>query len=170
MNKWIWYGLGAIALLNIAAGRREADDWRYLSAHCNNNYRSTAGTTHFTLSEFHSKNGVDVPFAYRGNVQAVMIELEKARRWIRTNIKTDAVIILNSGYRSPDHNRNEGGEPNSQHLCGTAADVRVPGLSGWQLNQLFEEMINRGIIRNGGLGRYSNRVHYDIGPVRRWVG
>ena len=37
-------------------------------------------------------------------------------------------IIINSGYRSPQLNRKIGGAPNSNHLTGCAADIRVENM------------------------------------------
>ena len=37
-------------------------------------------------------------------------------------------IEINSGYRSPEVNRKVGGAPNSNHLTGCAADIRVYGI------------------------------------------
>ena len=37
-------------------------------------------------------------------------------------------IIINSGYRSPQLNRKIGGAPNSNHLTGCAADIRVKNM------------------------------------------
>lgn len=34
-------------------------------------------------------------------------------------------IVINSGIRCPEHNREEGGIKNSSHLSGKAADIRV---------------------------------------------
>ena len=38
------------------------------------------------------------------------------------------MIIINSGYRSEEVNRKVGGAPNSNHLTGCAADIRVYGI------------------------------------------
>ena len=35
-------------------------------------------------------------------------------------------VVISSGYRCPPLNRAVGGSPNSQHLKGEAADIRVP--------------------------------------------
>ena len=37
-------------------------------------------------------------------------------------------IVINSGYRSEEVNRKVGGAPNSNHLTGCAADIRVYGI------------------------------------------
>ena len=37
-------------------------------------------------------------------------------------------IVINSGYRSEEVNRKVGGAPNSNHLTGCAADIRVFGI------------------------------------------
>ena len=37
-------------------------------------------------------------------------------------------IRINSGYRSPQHNRKIGGAANSNHLTGCACDIRVSGM------------------------------------------
>ncbi len=37
-------------------------------------------------------------------------------------------VIINSGYRNPEHNRRVGGSPTSLHLQGMAADIRVQGM------------------------------------------
>ena len=37
-------------------------------------------------------------------------------------------IVINSGYRSEEVNRTVGGAPNSNHLTGCAADIRVYGI------------------------------------------
>ena len=41
---------------------------------------------------------------------------------------TEAPIIINSGYRSPELNKKVGGAPTSNHLTGCAVDIRVAGI------------------------------------------
>ncbi len=41
-------------------------------------------------------------------------------------------VRVNSGYRCPEHNRNIGGSPNSQHMNGNAADLSC-NLGGFTL-------------------------------------
>lgn len=41
---------------------------------------------------------------------------------------TGVPVIVTSGYRCPDHNKAEGGEPQSYHLYGQAADIYSPDM------------------------------------------
>lgn len=76
-------------------------------------------------------------------------------------------IIINSGYRSPETNAQlEGAALNSQHTRAMALDVHIPDVDH---NQVARDIAS---FVNGGVGMYPNRgfVHYDFGPLRRWVG
>ena len=74
-------------------------------------------------------------------------------------------IIVNSGYRSPEHNAAVGGVPNSQHVLGTAADIRPEDLNDLpELQEICNEMNAR-----GGVGFYNTFVHVDVrGERARW--
>lgn len=37
-------------------------------------------------------------------------------------------VVINSGYRCPEHNKKIGGAPNSRHTYGDAADITVKGV------------------------------------------
>ncbi|SFH80838.1 Peptidase M15 [Tindallia magadiensis] len=74
-------------------------------------------------------------------------------------------IIITSGYRNPEHNRRVGGTPNSQHLLGTAADIRINGMTPIQLQSHAEA------IGFTGIGLYESFLHVDIRPhPARWRG
>lgn len=64
---------------------------------------------------------------------------------------------INCGYRCEKHNREVGGEPNSQHLLGTAADVDASEFGVEKLAKWFEE------LGADGVGRYPDGcfVHVD---------
>lgn len=57
------------------------------------------------------------------------VVLEAIRKWART-IKSDAVVIVNSGYRSPSVNGAvPGSSSTSEHMLGLAADIEIPGIA-----------------------------------------
>ena len=74
-------------------------------------------------------------------------------------------IHINSWYRDPVHNKQIGGATNSQHLYGTAVDLRVDEKTGLELFEFYVK--NYGKIL-GGIGLYfpENKkgafIHIDI--------
>lgn len=73
-------------------------------------------------------------------------------------------VIVTSGYRCPDHNKAVGGEPNSQHVRGMAADVTVKGMTP---DEVYE--VARKIPAFGGFGLASTFLHLDVRTtVARW--
>lgn len=123
-------------------------------------------TPNFNWGEFMSKDGSPIPDKYKSNILELAKNLEVLR-----NAANDAPISLTSGYRSPEHNANVGGENNSQHLLGKAADIRIKGMSPVQVYALIEKLIAEGKMAQGGLGLYVKQgfVHYDIrGKEVRW--
>ena len=88
---------------------------------------------------------------------------------IRESLSSDGVYEVISAYRSPAtnemlRNQSSGVARNSQHLLGTAIDVRLAGV---ELTNLRDTAI---AMQRGGVGYYeaSNFVHIDTGRVRRW--
>lgn len=109
---------------------------------------------HFQLSEFACKDGTDAVL-----VHPRLVDLLEA---IREHFGRP--VLINSGYRTPAHNRRSGGSPNSQHLAGMAADIRVPGVDVEEVARCAER------LGAGGVGRYGTFTHVDCGPSRRWRG
>jgi uncharacterized protein YcbK (DUF882 family) len=74
-------------------------------------------------------------------------------------------VVITSGYRSPAHNRRVHGARNSLHMYCAATDIKVPGISKWELAKFLRAMPGR-----GGVGTYchTNAVHVDVGPERDW--
>lgn len=75
-------------------------------------------------------------------------------------------LVINSGYRCPIHNKRVGGVRNSQHLKGTAADVRAINTKPSIVQAIADK-----VFSNGGLGRYNTFTHVDVrGHRSRWNG
>ena len=66
---------------------------------------------------------------------------------------------INSAYRSPEHNRAEGGATQSQHLLAKAFDINLSNLVRGNITQGAE-----GIGFNG-IGQYNSFIHID---TRDW--
>ncbi len=108
----------------------------------------------FKRSEFACKCGC--------GFDTVDSELIEALEEIRTYFGSP--ITITSGCRCQEHNHKVGGNPNSQHKRGRAADFVVKGVSPSDVADYAE------IIGVSGVGRYEGWVHIDTktGSVRRW--
>jgi len=73
-------------------------------------------------------------------------------------------MIVNSGYRSPAHNKAVGGAPASKHMLGTAFDI---AMSNHDPAAFMAAARAVGFL---GFGTYprSGFMHIDLGPARRW--
>lgn len=99
-------------------------------------------TKHFQISEFErsetaSKHQIKnkIPEKYQENLFNLANLLETIRE-IYGN-----PIIINSGYRCPELNRLVGGSANSQHLTGSAADIRTKSNTKSDNKELFELIV-----------------------------
>ena len=120
-------------------------------------------TTNFWKSEFDSKDGAEMPNDVLYNIQKLANQLQTLRNYIGKPIK------INSGYRSPSHNKSVGGSKNSQHVIGKASDIVVKGIKPDQLALIIERLINEGEMLQGGIGIYNTFLHYDIRKTKaRW--
>jgi uncharacterized protein YcbK (DUF882 family) len=123
-------------------------------------------TAHFSLDEFKCKDGTPVPKKHLVNAKALAMCLERIREvW-------DKPITIISGYRTESYNKSCGGSENSQHLTASAADIIVPDVHPSEVSLKIKELIDEGLILQGGVGLYPGRfVHYDIrGIAARWEG
>ncbi len=117
----------------------------------------------FTLNEFASKDGAQTPPEVLENLRVLAKNLQVLRDELGKSIK------INSGYRSPAHNKAVGGVKNSMHVKGKAADIVVTGLTSTELAAVIFKLIEQKKMRQGGVGIYPNFVHYDIrGTKARW--
>lgn len=74
-------------------------------------------------------------------------------------------MVVTSGYRNEDRNRQARGAKNSLHMYCAAADIQVPGITKWDLATYVRSLPGR-----GGVGTYchTDSVHVDVGPERDW--
>lgn len=113
---------------------------------------------YFDTKEFESKDGQPSPFE-------TVVQKELIVRLNAIRSRFGKPIIVNSGYRSPEHNKAVGGVSNSQHVKGTAADIRPEDLKDLpELQKICEEM-----NPHGGVGYYDTFCHVDVrGEKARW--
>jgi uncharacterized protein YcbK (DUF882 family) len=120
-------------------------------------------TKNFLKTEFESKDGAPMPIDVYFNILALADNLQILRDHLHRPIK------INSGYRSPEHNRAVGGADESQHVLGKAADIVVEGLTPIEVKIAIETLIIQGELKKGGLSAYDTFTHYDIrGYNARW--
>ena len=122
-------------------------------------------TKNFSLKEFNSKDGSKMPSDVYLNIVKLVGQLQFLRDY------TGRAITVNSAYRSPEHNSKIGGAMSSQHLLGKAADITIEGLKPAEVYRLIDELIDMGLMLQGGLGLYEKKgfVHYDIRKTKtRW--
>lgn len=114
-------------------------------------------TPHFKVREFRCYDNTNIIFIAEDLVKL----LEEVR------IEVSAPIIINSGYRTPAHNKKVGGATNSYHMLGVAADISCARIPVQKLYDICAARLNGW----GGLGKYKSFVHVDIRPTKsRWNG
>jgi uncharacterized protein YcbK (DUF882 family) len=79
-----------------------------------------------------------------------------------------APVVILCGYRCPRHNQKVAGAPNSQHLFGRAADVKIAGLGLQAMYDLARQVPE---FCAGGIGVYDRGfMHVDVrGHQARWA-
>jgi uncharacterized protein YcbK (DUF882 family) len=104
---------------------------------------------HFSRKEFECKCG-ECEF---NTVDAELISvLETIRaRW-------NAPVIITSGVRCTDYNKEVGGSPNSMHLQSKAADIVVKGIDPHEVY----EYLDWAYPDRYGVGNYDDFTHIDV--------
>jgi uncharacterized protein YcbK (DUF882 family) len=120
-------------------------------------------TRNFTLEGDLNKPDFELTDELRANLFELATNLEVLRAHF------NAPIIVNSAYRSPEHNQLVNGSKTSQHLLGKAADIAIVGIHSSEVADAIEFLIEVGLMKEGGVGRYNTFTHYDIrGTKARW--
>lgn len=114
-----------------------------------------AGVKHFFAHEFmQPKRGTpDDSLLWRIVPTAVVLDAARARL---------GPIHITNGYRSPEYNKQIGGQKNSLHIEMNAADASPVDASA---GDLFRFLSKHPMAPCMGLGRYSNFVHLDTRGV-----
>lgn len=114
-------------------------------------------SANFQVKEFACKDGSDPIF--------IAPKLVDVLQKIRTHFGQP--VTINSAYRTPTHNKNQGGATYSQHLYGTAADIVVKGVAPKTVAAYVETLLPN----TGGIGIYAGFTHVDVREVKsRWNG
>ena len=116
-----------------------------------------AVSANFKVCEYKCKDGSDAI--------AIHPELADLLQKIRTYFGRP--VIINSAFRTHEHNKKVGGEADSQHLYGRAADIVVTGVSPKKVAGFAETQLKD----RGGIGIYSDFLHVDVRSKKaRWNG
>ena len=102
---------------------------------------------HFRAGEFRTRNC---------NIVIVSTMLLKILDTLRDKIGEP--IYINSGYRTPEHNKAIGGSTLSYHMYGMAADIRADKHTPKQLYTILDEMLKGW----GGLEEHKTFLHVDM--------
>ena len=107
----------------------------------------------FYLSEFESPDTKEVKLD-----EKLIERLEKLRKRI------GQPLVIDSGYRTKEHNKSVGGADGSLHLIGKATDIpKIKGLTIDEMAVLAQKM------GFDGIGKYHWGIHVDVrGTTARW--
>ena len=106
---------------------------------------------YFNYSEFDSP---DAPGSGKDHMKESFIHmLDDARE------RAGIPFYISSGYRTASHNQQVGGEPNSSHMIGYAADISAPIAA--MRKAIIKAAVAAGFKR---IGEGSNFVHLDTDP------
>ena len=102
--------------------------------------------TYFSRDEFKCGCGCG-----QNNINELLIDkLENIRTVLRQK------IIITSGYRCEKHNLEIGGVPDSSHLKGLAADIKI------QSDKYLFEILPFTLVEFNRIGIYKTWIHVDI--------
>lgn len=114
-------------------------------------------STNFMVKEFACSDGSDPIF--------IAPELVEVLQKIRNHF--GKAVNITSAYRTPTKNKKVGGAAYSQHLYGTAADIKISGVSPKKVAAYAETIMPN----SGGIGIYRTFTHIDVRETKsRWNG
>lgn len=103
----------------------------------------------------------DAPSSYNMIESEAMFALDALRGKMARPMK------INSGYRTPAHNKAVGGAPRSQHLDGNAFDVST---TGWTKDERRKLIVTARELGFRGVGIADTFIHIDMAPrTAAWI-
>ena len=109
---------------------------------------------HFKLSEFESPDTNEVKLS-----KELLDKLEIFRYRLEGQ-----PLIINSGYRTPEHNKAVGGVDSSMHMKGIAVDIKK--VKNYSIDEMAKIASAIGFT---GIGKYHTFIHVDVRPYEaRW--
>lgn len=130
---------------------------------------STHASAHLRWSELACHDAIGTPYpldARETRGWALAVEFERIRASVGQS------ILVLSAFRTPAHNKAQGGKPRSQHMQGRALDLACPhGLPF----DIFRTAVLRAIGSEDSLVRYAcvypahGFIHIDIRPAEKLV-
>lgn len=115
--------------------------------------------TNFTVKEFACHDGTDPVF-----ISPTVVDIMQD---VRTHYGRPVHVSNHSAYRTPSHNKREGGSAYSYHQYGRAVDFHVEGVAHTEVAAYLETRLPN----TGGIGVYSWGVHVDDRKEKsRWNG
>lgn len=128
-----------------------------------------AGETGAVLGEYVSKSFKRKEFACKdgcglglgdGDINSELIEVIQD---VRDHFGEP--VVISSGLRCETHNKRVGGAAKSQHLLGTAADLRIAKVNPGDVY----DYLDKKYPNKYGVGRYNTFTHIDVRANRaRW--
>jgi hypothetical protein len=126
-------------------------------------------TDHFTLEDLshsdvairHGWDNIPSPEQVE-SLRRVAQYLEQVRAHARAVFSPHSVIIVTSGYRSPQVNEAVGSKPTSYHLKGLAADIRCPGVETLTLALMIHDRLTG---YDQLINEYGSWVHVGLPEV-----
>lgn len=112
---------------------------------------------HFRVNEFRCSDGTDPV--------CIDEELVGILEFVRSRFGKP--VLINSGYRTPSHNKKIGGAKFSQHMYGRAADIVVEDVKP----EVVYNCLCEAFPKSCGFGLYASFVHVDCRKTKsRWKG
>lgn len=106
-------------------------------------------------------------FACKDGTPDIILDMRLVSKLQELRWKINKPITITSGYRNPEYNKEVDGVPDSQHLLGKAADIRVVGMTPTELSRYAKMVGFNGI----GIYERKNFLHVDVRDEEsHWIG